>query len=619
MDNEPQLARTAALAAVHPPFAGHSTSLVEAALEKILKSSTFLRSQRHRRFLSHVVRAMLDGHHEVLKEIVIGVEVFDRPIADYDPRRDPIVRVEAGRVRVKLARYYASEGADDPFEIQIPVGGYLPHLSPRHASQKPARDLGSLAVLPFTSLSSHPDDIVFCDTLASQLIDTLSRVRGLRIVGRVSAFKAHAKGLDYKALGKLLGVNTVIEGSLQRYGSRYRCIAQQFRTRDRVCLWSQRFEGGLDEHIDIFALQDRISDAVLEAVTPRTSPQPDGVANLRTAASVEVRDLFERGRYLAHRYEIEDSRKAIALFRKAVALDPQFAPAYAQMASCQSRLAMLTALPVTTAFKEIESNASHALELDPLDGDARGILAFIASRVDHDWPRAERMFREALRVAPSSSRTHGSFGSTLIYVGRYLEGLQHTRIAMDLDPLNLAARGDHALSSSFARDYDTAIKEFNAVLEFEPDHFFARVMLGMTLTWVGDHDAATPHFERAAAIAPNHPVPGFCRALSLGAHGRVDEGRASLQAHVARLVDVPYANYNRAMAEAYLEDREAILDSLRRAAAANENVMNSFAVDPSFDRYREDPDFIVLREGLGLPRVGPSPFVETAPRFAARR
>jgi TolB-like protein/Tfp pilus assembly protein PilF len=614
MPNEPRLARTETHAAFRPPFADHPTSVVEAALERILKSATFLRSQRHRQFLQHVVRAMIDGRHEELKEIVIGIEVFGRPVDKYDPRRDPIVRVEAGRVRDKLARYYASEGLEDPFEIQIPIGGYLPHLSPRQESRKAARSLGSLAVLPFTSLSSHPDDIVFCDTLASQLIDTLSRVPGLRVVGRVSAFKAHAKGLDYKAIGKLLGVNTVIEGSLQRYGSRYRCIAQQFRTRDRVCLWSQRFEGGLDENIDIFALQDRISDAVLEAVTPRESPVVAPIAGHRTATNVEVRDLFERGRYLAHRYEIEDGRKAIALFERAVAIDPGFAPAYTQIASCQARLAMLMALPVATAFKEVESNATRALVLDPTDGEARGILANIASRVDHDWPRAERMFREALRAAPSSSRTHGAFGASLVYVGRYLEGLQHTRIALDLDPLNLAARGDHALSCSFARDFETAVREFNAVLEFEPDHFFSQVMLGMTQTWAGDHAAAIPHFERAAAIAPKHPVPGFCKALSLGAHGRVEEGRQYLEAHVARLVDVPYANYNRAMAEAYLEDRDAILASLRRAAAANENVMNSFAVDPSFDRYREDPEFVALREALRLPRVEPSPFLKPVPR-----
>ena len=443
----------------------------------------------------------------------------------------------------------------------------------------------------------------------NQLIDVLGRVPGLRVIGQLSAAKATARKDGYPALGKLLGATSVVEGSVQRSGARYRCLVQQFRTRDGQCLWSQRFEGGLDENTDVFALQDRICDAVVDAIRPRESAAPPSSPGPQ-AGSGEVRDLFERGRYLGNRYGIEDSRKAIALLERAVALDPGFARAYAQLAACQVKLAMLTALPVASAMEAITANATRALELDPSDGEARSILAYIAARVDHDWVRGERLYREALHVAPSSSRTHSSFGATLIYVGRYVEGLQHSRIALDLDPLNLTVRGDHALSLSFARDFDTAINEFKAVLEIEPDHFFSLVMLGMTYSWIGDHAAALPFFDRASAVAPLHPVPGFCKALSLGAHGRIDEGRSFLAAHVARLGDTPYANYNRAMAEAWLGDRDAILRSLHQAAAANENVMNSFAVDPSFDRYREDPEFVALRERLRLPRVDPSPFLK---------
>jgi len=115
-------------ATVYPP------ALVEATLDRVLASRTFRRSQRHRQFLDHVVRAALAGEHERLKEVIIGLEVYGRQLAHYDPRKDPIVRVEAGRVREKLARYYAAEGAVDAFEIVIPVGGYLPHLARRKAA-----------------------------------------------------------------------------------------------------------------------------------------------------------------------------------------------------------------------------------------------------------------------------------------------------------------------------------------------------------------------------------------------------------------------------------------------------------------------------------------------------
>ncbi len=138
----------------YQPFAGYAATVVEDALGRIVASRTFSRSKRHQRFLRHVVDAALAGRHDALKEVVIGLEVFGRDIAHYDPRRDPIVRVEAGRVREKLARYYGDEGAGDAFEIQIPVGGYLPQLSRRPSSRPPPRAFASLAVLPFANLSS---------------------------------------------------------------------------------------------------------------------------------------------------------------------------------------------------------------------------------------------------------------------------------------------------------------------------------------------------------------------------------------------------------------------------------------------------------------------------------
>ncbi len=391
------------------------------------------------------------------------------------------------------------------------------------------------------------------------------------------------------------------------------------RARDGVCLWSQRFEGTFGNRIDPFALQDEIGAAVLAALLEGTPVDATPLAADPPALPVgEVRDLFARGRYLARRFEIDGYRKAIALFQRAVELEPAFAPAHSQLAACQAGLAMLVAAPSEAAFDEVGRNAERALALDPRDGDARAMLANIAFRRQHDWPRAERLFVEALRVAPNCARAHGSFGGSLVYCGRYVEGLQHARIALDLDPLNVSSRADYALICAFARDYETAVREFEAVLELEPDHLFSRVMLGMTRTWQGDPAAALPHFDRVAAIAADHPVPGFCRVVYLGATGAVDEGRRFLAAHVERIGAAPYARYNRAMAEAYLGDRSAVATSLRIAAAANEVLVNSLAVDPTFDDYRDDVDFVALVRAHGLPVAPPSPYLRTPSRPGRR-
>jgi TolB-like protein len=249
-------------------LSNYPASLVEATLERLLGSRTFGRSQRHRRFLQHVIEAALSGRRDRLKEIVIGIEVFERALPRYDPRRDPIVRVEAGRIRDKLARFYAAEGAGETFRIVLPIGHYLP-LFVRHTDSvhvAPAARLHAVAVLPFANLSRASDDASLVVGLANQLIDTLGRVPYLRVVSRTSVSGAHDAGIetmDTRAIGRLLGVDHVVEGSLQRSGGRLRCIVQIVRTKDSLRLWSRRFEHDLDQSPDLFDFQDEIADAVM--------------------------------------------------------------------------------------------------------------------------------------------------------------------------------------------------------------------------------------------------------------------------------------------------------------------------------------------------------------------
>jgi len=610
-----------ATAPAYQPFAGHPATVVEGALSRILASRTFRRSHRHRTFLRHAVAAALEGRHDDLKEIVIGLEVFGRDIADYDPRRDPIVRVEAGRVREKLARYYAEEGRADAFEIQIPVGGYLPRLSRRVSTRPPQRGLGSFAVLPFASLSSNADDANFCEALTDQVIDRLSRVAGARVVGRMSARKAHAQSADLKVVGRLLGVNHVVEGSLQRAGARYRCIAQLFRTRDRVCVWSQRFEHDAATEGGLFAFQDRIADAVRDAIEhpdERGARRPASAPAVVVRGSSVARDLYERARYLVQLRSNEGLEKGIGLLERSIELEPDFAPAHSQLGIALSTYYGIMARPALPAFREVEACARRALQLDPADGDARALLANIAFRVDRDWARAEPMFEEALRVAPNSASAHLVYAGALVFNGRHLEAIEHARIALDLDPLNMTVRIHLAVITSYARDYRTAVEEFKSVLDIEPDHFYTHVMLGSTYLWAGVSDAARVHFDHAIRIAPDHPIPRFDQIFVDGLVGDFDGGRRRLHDLLARLDGTHYQLYNRAMAEAYLGDAASMIATLRRVAAAHELLFVTLPADPTFDPYRDDPGFVALMKEFRLPRLPPSPFASRLPEGRRR-
>ena len=580
--------------------------LIEGALDRILASATFRRSQRHRQFLRHVIGAALDDEQEQLKEVIIGLEIFGRSLESYDPRKDPIVRVEAGRLREKLQRYYVDEGGLEPFEITIPVGGYLPQFVPRASATKPAVRR-SIAILPFSNLSGHVDDTTFSVGLADQLIDTLGRVPDLKVVARFSALEAHQRDLPLKTVSKLLGVDHIVEGSIQRSGSRLRCIARFSRAKDGLQIWSCRFEEADAANADLFDFQDQIADAVLEAVT--NSFGPDGAGGRHesppramSTQSTEARYLFDRARYLAQQGSIDGYRQAIVLLEKAIVLDPRFAQAHSHLGSARAMLGPYVFAPTFPNFHKVREAALRALELDPLDGDARALLANYAYRFDHDWPRAEAEFREALRVAPSSTLVHNAFSWALVFNGRFVEGIQHARIALNLDPLNIALRAHNARLYSYTGDYDTAIRELRAVLELDPRNLYARLALGIVHLSRGALDDAMPWFEHIVDEIPDHSSAQLHMICVWGLRGEVERGRQALQVLLGRLGHAHFTPFYVALAHACLGEREAALASLEETARSSDNLTVSIPYHPLFDRYRDDPDYLAFlaRHGLAL-------------------
>jgi adenylate cyclase len=229
---------------------------VRAQLERILNSRLFAQSQRLTHFLRFVVEAATDGNLENVKEYAIGVEVFGRG-DDFDPRVDPIVRVQAAKLRSKLLEYYASEGAHDPVVISIPKGSYAAAFEVVGTTTKLTEDhRASIAVLPFVNMSPEPDNEYFSDGLTEEIINGLTTVPGLCVVARTSVFRFKGQAQDIREIGSQLNVRTILEGSVRRTGAQLRITAQLISVQDGYHLWSQTFKRELR---DIFAVQEEIS------------------------------------------------------------------------------------------------------------------------------------------------------------------------------------------------------------------------------------------------------------------------------------------------------------------------------------------------------------------------
>jgi len=248
---------------------------ISAQTELVLSSSHFSRSVLLTRFLRFVVQLSLEGKSHELKEYRLGVEVFERGDS-FDPRIDPIVRVQAAKLRAKLAEYYASEGRNDACVISIPRGGYTPVFTRIEAltesvASREQPNHPSIAVLPFVSMSGDEENAYFCDGLTEELINVLAYVPGLHVVARTSVFCFKNAVKDIREIGVELGARTVLEGSVRKAGNQIRVTAQLIDVATGYHLLSRTF---LREFKDMFALQEELASAVVVEIRPRLRPEP---------------------------------------------------------------------------------------------------------------------------------------------------------------------------------------------------------------------------------------------------------------------------------------------------------------------------------------------------------
>ena len=246
---------------------------IERQLGRILDSEPFLHSERLRRFLDFIVRRALQSDQASVKQFSIAIHVFDRD-SSFDPETDPIVRVEAGRLRAKLREYYSTAGARDPVWIGLPNRGYIPifksHLQARETAclgsiPEPAvapgsalfpQDSDTVGVLPFADLSRTRTFGYFCDALTHQIIQALLNQAHLKVAARSSVFRYQDCSQNLRDIGRNMEVATVLEGSVQRMGSSLRISALLADTETGRHLWANVYDRALD---DVFAIQDEIS------------------------------------------------------------------------------------------------------------------------------------------------------------------------------------------------------------------------------------------------------------------------------------------------------------------------------------------------------------------------
>jgi serine/threonine protein kinase/Tfp pilus assembly protein PilF len=353
----------------------------------------------------------------------------------------------------------------------------------------------SIAVLPFANLSSDKDNEYFSDGLAEEIINAVSQVPGLRVTARSSAFSFRGKDVEMAEIGRKLGVEHLLEGSVRKAGNRIRVTVQLVKAADSFQVWSERYDR---EMTDVFAVQDEIAQAIVEKLKGKLSAVPLSSSRARHSQNLEAYSAYMMGRHSFLRTDRASVTQAREHFAKAVEIDPGYALAYVGMARC---LYMLTFFGAATL---IESRRLYekALELDSTLADARAGLGHLRAVMDYDWKGSEREFQQALAAEAVSADCLYLYGEVLWAQGRFEEALAAYERAEKLEPVIAAFVYKPGAVYQSMGEYEKALRQYRKALEIDSRHWIARTGVGWCLTFLGKPDEALKEFEALREVGP---------------------------------------------------------------------------------------------------------------------
>ena len=477
---------------------GIAEPAIKQHLDRIIASPAFRPVDRLKRFLSFIVLEAAAGRGDQLKEYVIGVQVFGKEEA-FDPRTDPIVRVQARRLRTRLERYYREHGQHDSIVIELPKGGYAPVFKQREPGILPRRSIGAalvsrntIAVLPFADHSPAGDLEYFCRGLRQEVIHALAKSDTLRVVA--TGGDTIVAGEQARAMAAM-----IVTGSVRRAGETARVSIQLVDGNTGSYLWSESVNGTLD---DALSVQEDVARAVAAAM--RSDPLARSAR--RPTENLAAHNLYLQGRYHLNQRTEEGLRKAVDFFEKAMVEDAQYALAYSGLSDAYSLLGHYGVLGPADVWTKTASSAASAVMLDGNSAEARTSLAHAKATQDWDWVGAELEFQRAIALDARYSTAHHWYAtSCLAPMARLDEALDELLVAQSLDPVSSIVACDVAVIQIYKREFDSALEQCDHTIELNPHFWRAYLTLGLIQEQRKDFDESAAAFQRAIHLSPHTP------------------------------------------------------------------------------------------------------------------
>ena len=465
-----------------------------------------------------------------------------------------------------------------------------PKVSVSNSSGPPIK---SIAVLPFKSLVADEKDESLELGMADTLIVRLSSLKEVVVmpIGSVRRFSGLEQ--DPIAAGRHLGVESVLDGQIQRSGKRIRVTARLVRVADGSQLWADQYDHGFT---DIFTLQDLISEEVTSALALKLTGDEQRRLTKHHTESSEAYQLYINGRYYWGNRTEEGLKRAVEYFKEALAKDPNYALAHAGLADAYALLGVFH-LPPNETFPHARSAAMDALRIDDQLAEAHAALGHVKVQYDYDWAGAQKEYQQALELNPNYANAHHFYALYLTMRGRFDEAIAEINRAQELEPSSLFIHANAAVILYQARRYDEAITQAKRVLEINPSIDLARNVLGRAYIQKIMLDQAISELQKIS-------TPPFSYSGDLGQAyalaGRKSEALTEID-RLQRLSQKHYvAPYDLMLVYSGLSDVDKTLEWLERASADRSTRMVWAKVEPQLDRFRSQARFQAVIKRMGL-------------------
>jgi len=475
------------------------------------------------------------------------------------------------------------------------------------------RPVASVAVLPFLNLNSEADNEYFSDGLTEELIHALSRLPGLQVVSRTSAFEFKGKALNVRTIGEQLKVSAVVEGSVRRLGDRVRVSTQLVNVSDGYCLWSQRFDCKMT---DIFDVQEEMAQSIADLLKVELGSKAGTGLVKRYTDNFEAFDQYLRGRFQWNKRSPEGFQKALEYFQNALAHDPDYAPALSGIADYHVSVASWGLEAPTEAWPKAREVVTKALQADDSLAETHTSMGVIRMWYEWNWKEAEREFLRAIELKPGLPLPHLQYNLLLVQTGRSEEAEQQVRIALEHDPLSVPANVYLAGVYHYRRDYQRSLRQAQRALELDANDIEAHVVVAINYEQMGEYTKAIAELEKAHALSGYNPLILGPLGSCYGAMGDKDKALTLLDELNTAATQAYVAPISWVMLYLGIGDVEHAFEWLEKAADARDVLLCYLKVGPIYDGIRNDPRYFDLldRVGLGEDVEGLRTITQTGPR-----